>query len=72
MADQVFKLTEGEYLRLRDEDGGICLSCGHIHEGGCEPDARNYPCESCQLHEVFGIEEALLMGRIEFTESEDE
>lgn len=69
---KTYKITENLYSQLRDEEnGGICRSCGHIHHSGCEPDARNYPCENCQWHEVFGIEEALIMGLIELT-SEDE
>ena len=29
---------------------------------GCEPDARNYTCESCGEPKVFGAEELLLMN----------
>ena len=39
---------------------GICGSCGHEQEG-CEPDARNYECDSCGKNTVFGAEEALFM-----------
>ena len=40
---------------------GYCLACGE-EQSGCEPDARNYECESCGEHKVFGAEECLLMG----------
>lgn len=38
---------------------GICKACGE-EQGGCEPDARNYECESCGQREVYGAEEMLL------------
>lgn len=37
---------------------GICKACGNEQEG-CEPDARNYECESCGKNQVFGVEELL-------------
>lgn len=39
---------------------GICLSCGE-EQDGCEPDARNYECESCGAYKVFGTEEVVMM-----------
>lgn len=47
-----------------DDYNGICLACGEIQYGGVEPDARRYTCESCGEDEVYGLEEALVMGRI--------
>jgi hypothetical protein len=41
------------------ENAGFCLSCGEQADG-CEPDARNYECESCGKRSVFGAEEILL------------
>ena len=38
---------------------GFCLSCGSERDG-CEPDARNYECESCGERKVFGAEEILI------------
>jgi len=43
-----------------DEGLGFCLACGE-EVGGCEPDARNYPCPACSKNRVFGAEEVLLM-----------
>jgi len=40
---------------------GFCLACG-AERDGCEPDAREYPCDECGENEVFGAEECLLMG----------
>ena len=40
---------------------GFCLSCGN-QQDGCEPDARNYPCDECNTYQVFSAEEILMMG----------
>mgnify|MGYP001612032716 CR=1 FL=1 len=42
----------------------FCLACGE-QQDRCEPDARNYECDSCGVHEVHGAEEILLMGEYE-------
>ena len=39
---------------------GFCIACGH-EQDGCEPDAREYKCESCGEYEVYGAAE-LAMG----------
>lgn len=44
-----------------DRSIGFCIACGCEHDG-CEPDARNYTCESCGEPKVFGAEELLLMN----------
>jgi len=49
---------------------GICLACGEEHYG-VEPDARRYDCESCGKPEVYGLEEAVLMGRVDIEEGDD-
>lgn len=47
--------------RLRTLDNpGFCLECGNEAEG-VEPDAREYECEACGEHRVFGAEELLFM-----------
>ena len=38
---------------------GFCLICG-LKQGGVEPDARNYKCESCGAEQVFGAQELAL------------
>lgn len=43
---------------LEDENLGFCRKCGE-EQYGCEPDARNYECDSCGAKEVFGAEELL-------------
>ena len=63
----MIEMTSDEYQDLRDEYSGICLNCEEYADG-VEPDARNYECESCGESKVFGIEEALMMGRIIITD----
>jgi len=41
-----------------DECLGFCTACGN-EQSGCEPDARNYRCDSCDERAVFGAEELL-------------
>ena len=42
------------------DNPGFCIYCGEEADG-CEPDARRYPCDSCNRPGVFGAEELLLM-----------
>ena len=41
------------------ENPGFCVECGEDADG-CEPDAREYPCEVCGEEAVYGAEELLL------------
>jgi hypothetical protein len=41
------------------DDPGFCIECGE-EQGGCEPDARKYRCESCGHMQVYGCEELLI------------
>jgi hypothetical protein len=50
---------------------GICLSCGNV-QSGCEPDAREYKCEECGRHRVYGLEEAILMQAVELGEGAED
>lgn len=59
-----------EFEDSRNSYMGYCLNCGN----SCfdvEPDASRYPCEICESHQVYGIEELLIMGRLEIGESRD-
>ena len=49
---------------------GICLSCGDVR-GECEPDARKYECWNCGEYNVYGLEEALMMGAINLVPDEE-
>jgi hypothetical protein len=33
-----------------------------------EPDAERYECDECERHAVYGLEQALLMGRIDIVD----
>lgn len=43
------------------DNPGFCISCG-FEQGGCEPDAIGYECESCGRERVYGAAEILLRG----------
>lgn len=56
-------MTLEMYEELHDQNLGFCTSCADIADG-CEPDARNYICESCEQPTVFGLDECLIMGLV--------
>ena len=54
------RLLEACERRMTSLDNpGFCLACGH-EQGGCEPDARRYPCEACGESKVYGAEELMI------------
>jgi hypothetical protein len=55
--DRLMAAVEAEMFGT--ENPGFCLICGE-EAMDCEPDARNYTCESCGAEQVFGAEELLL------------
>ena len=53
-------IAEAVERRMRSLDNpGFCVVCG-LENGGCEPDARGYPCEGCGEKAVYGADELLL------------
>lgn len=56
--DRVTEAVEAQFTSL--DNPGFCTSCG-ADADGCEPDARNYKCESCGQRAVYGAEELLMM-----------
>ena len=56
--DRVVEAARSQMFGM--ENPGFCLACGEDADG-CEPDARNYPCEVCGECQVFGAQEVLLM-----------
>jgi hypothetical protein len=56
--DRVMSAVERQQTDL--DDPGFCIACGEDADG-CEPDAREYECESCGEHAVYGAEELLMM-----------
>lgn len=55
--EQVMAAVEAQTFGT--DNPGFCRACG-AEADGCEPDARNYECEECGEHEVFGAEEYLI------------
>ena len=51
---------------------GICVKCGEVQYGGCEPDMRNAECESCGEKGVYGLEQAILEQRVELGEGAED
>jgi hypothetical protein len=48
---------------------GVCLSCGDYDEyAGCEPDAEHYECSACGEKQLFGLDQALLLGKIQIVD----
>jgi hypothetical protein len=61
-------MTVAEMSHIQFNSGpGFCLACGEEADG-CEPDARQYECESCGERKVYGIEELLMMGLVKLTD----
>ena len=67
MAEPDYSIVDSERLleaveeqMFGDGNPGFCIKCGEEHDG-CEPDARNYPCDSCGGKTVFGASELLMM-----------
>jgi CRISPR/Cas system-associated protein Cas10 (large subunit of type III CRISPR-Cas system) len=67
----MFNISEETYQELRDDNGGACTSCSQFVYG-VEPDARKYTCEHCGDPSVYGIEELLMMGMIDFCDEDEE
>jgi hypothetical protein len=53
-----------DYGTMEDLHEGVCKACGEIN-GGCEPDAEDYPCEFCGKNAVVGAMNALMDGMFE-------
>lgn len=64
---QPILVSEAEYAELSENYGGFCIEC-RDEAYGVEPDARRYRCESCGAFAVFGAEELLIRGLIQFTD----
>jgi hypothetical protein len=65
MDKRVIEISEETYAELSENNGGYCIECGD-EAFGVEPDARRYICESCGERAVYGAEELLVMGIIQF------
>lgn len=56
--DRIIDAVERHRTSL--DNPGFCLACG-AEADGVEPDARDYECEGCGQHQVFGAEELLMV-----------
>jgi hypothetical protein len=56
---KVISLARVKAAVSRDDSTGFCLSCGS-EQGGTEPDADSYRCESCGSMSVQGAENVLM------------
>ncbi len=66
------KMTEDQYREHTNDYDGYCRICKEVTAfGGTEPDARKYPCETCNTKAVYGVEEALMRGWIEIVEESE-
>lgn len=67
--EPIITLTDSEYWQLSNAYAGLCLSCGELDEcARIEPDARACRCNACGDRELYGLEQAMLMGLVEVTE----
>ena len=71
-AQAAILMTGAEYRDLDDNFCGICLACGELSDGGCEPDARGYACDACGKPKVFGVSELIMLGYIQIEEEDNE
>ncbi len=66
-------LTPSEYQDHDDSNDGYCVQCNAItRSGDTEPDAREYPCPDCNGTNCYGIQEALLMGKLNIIDGDDD
>ena len=56
--DRIMQAVESAMSSL--ENPGFCTACG-ADADGCEPDAREYICETCEAPAVYGAEELMMM-----------
>ena len=61
LSDSQFERFGSEAMGMTLESLGICRNCGTV-QGGVEPDARNNPCESCDVPAVTGFQEIAMGG----------
>jgi len=63
---KTIEMTGTEYTMTRRRYEGYCAMCGGITvDSGVEPDAEFRSCPDCGKEEVFGIEQAMLMGLVD-------
>ena len=58
------KLRQIEEALVNGEDIGFCRHCG-AEAYGVESDAREYKCQECGAHQVYGAEEFIINDWVE-------
>lgn len=66
----IIAISESRFEEAVENNEGFCTNCQEFTADQCEPDACEYKCPECGLSKVYGAEEALMMGAIEFSEGE--
>ena len=61
----IFTMSEEVFSELCDDMIGLCTA-------SLEPDAHDVECSSCGEEKTCGVEELMLMGRIELQDDEFE
>ena len=61
-------MPEDAYLSGSEDSLGVCLACGDREVEQVEPDTARRKCPACGQRAVYGYEQALIMGQLEFTE----
>lgn len=59
-------MPAAEFHHMNENSEGLCVACGSV-ASGVEPDAEKCECEGCGDPFVWGIEQLLIMGRVEIT-----
>ena len=67
----IVRITQATYADMSENYGGYCSACGD-EAYGVEPDASRYRCESCGELAVYGVEELLISGLLQFLDEEFE
>ena len=65
-----FSMSEECLESLMEDMTGLCTGCGEEYEGRLEPDAHNVKCTACGENKACGIEELMIMGKIELEDAE--
>ena len=63
-----FSLTEEEFMEGNEGGLGYCVACGEERTEFTEPDTEKQKCEACGQHQVYGLDNLLIMGLIDITE----
>lgn len=59
-------VSEADYHNAADQLLGWCTKCQDFTHESAEADAEKYPCPVCENRTVYGAEQALIHGFIDF------